>query len=94
MLVALNHISPHLRQTEGVRVAHDEQEVLRPGDCHVQPAQIGQESQLCRDRGVPKVVSSDTIENDYILLLALISVNTVDIQVIFPAVKHVLVIFL
>lgn len=58
-----------------------------PSDGDVQSAQVRQKAESSRNRGVFKVVGSHAVENDYVLLLALIGIDTVDVQVILFAVK-------
>ena len=58
-----------------------------PSDGDVQSAQVRQKAESSRNRGVFKVVGSDTVENDNVLLLALIGIDTVDVQVILFTVK-------
>ena len=45
VLVALNHISPNLGKTQGIRIADDKQKVLGTGDGHVESAQVSQEAE-------------------------------------------------
>jgi hypothetical protein len=61
--------------------------VFGPSDGDVQPAQVRQKAESSRNRSVFKVVGSNAVENDYVLLLALIGIDTVDVQVILFAVK-------
>jgi hypothetical protein len=74
----VDHILPNPRLLQGLRVANDHQEVLGPGDGHIESSLVQQEAKTLLHEALE--VASYTVEDDDVLLATLEGINSVDID--------------
>jgi hypothetical protein len=87
LFATLDHGSPNLREAKSFRIANQEQKVLRPSDCNIQPTEVSQEAQTLRQSRTLEVVATNAVKDHHVLFLTLECINCVNCNITWSTLK-------